>query len=257
MGPVAGFDVAEAEMSAPLLQVNGVSRWFGGLRAVDEVSFDLAGDEIVGLIGPNGAGKTTLFETISGFIRPTNGVVRFDGEDITGQPPHRLARLGIGRTFQIVQPFRDVSVLENVIAGVVGPNRASSDPATEAMAVLTRVKLDHRATALARNLSLPEKKRLEIARALATRPRLLLLDEVMAGLTPAEIDEIMVILADIRRGGIALLIVEHVMRAIMSISDRIVVLANGEKIAEGIPTDISRNDVVIKSYLGQSYHAVA
>jgi len=115
-------------MTAPLLQVNSVSRWFGGLRAVDEVSFDLHGHEIVGLIGPNGAGKTTLFETISGFIRPTKGAIAFDGRDITGRPPHRLARLGIGRTFQIVQPFRDVSVLENVIAGVVGPNREVADP---------------------------------------------------------------------------------------------------------------------------------
>src|ERR1700676_5367965 len=136
VGPVVGLAAAEVEMTAPLLQVTSVSRWFGGLRAVDEVSFDLHGHEIVGLIGPNGAGKTTLFETISGFIRPTKGNIAFDGKDITGQPPHRLARLGIGRTFQIVQPFRDVSVLENVTAGVVGPNREISNPRAEAMAVL-------------------------------------------------------------------------------------------------------------------------
>ena len=241
-------------MSAPLLQVNQVSRWFGGLRAVDEVSFDLHGHEIVGLIGPNGAGKTTLFETISGFIRPTKGAIAFDGHDITGQPPHRLARLGIGRTFQIVQPFRDVSVLENVIAGVVGPNREITDPRGTAMAVLTRVKLDHRSSSLARNLSLPEKKRLEIARALAIRPRLLLLDEVMAGLTPAEIDEIMVILADIRREGIALLIVEHVMRAIMAVAKHIVVLDHGQKIAEGSPKEIVENPEVIRAYLGSYVH---
>src|SRR6185437_5908601 len=142
VGPAQRCDRTEAGMSAPLLQVRSVSRWFGGLRAVDEVSFDLESHEIVGLIGPNGAGKTTLFETISGFIRPTKGAVTFDGRDITGHPPHRLARLGIGRTFQIVQPFREVSVLENVIAGVVGPNRDITDPRAEAMTVLTRVKLD-------------------------------------------------------------------------------------------------------------------
>lgn len=244
-------------MSAPLLQVRGVSRRFGGLRAVDEVSFDLHSHEILGLIGPNGAGKTTLFETISGFLSPSAGSVTFDGKDITGQPAYRLARLGIGRTFQIVQPFRDVSVLENVIAGVVGPNRPVTDARGEALAVLEKVKLDHRSSMLARNLPLPEKKRLEVARALATRPRMLLLDEVMAGLTPAEIDEIMLILQGLRRDGIALLIVEHVMRAIMSLSDRLVVMASGKKIAEGPPSVVANNPSVIEAYLGRGRHVIA
>ncbi len=244
-------------MTGALLQVCGISRSFGALRAVDDVSFDLGACEIVGLIGPNGAGKTTLFETISGFQPPGAGRIVFDGHDVTGQPSHRLARLGIARTFQIVQPFPGLSVLENVIAGVVGPNRAAVDPAREAREVLARVGLDHRRDILAGRLSLPEKKRLEVARALATRPRLLLLDEVMAGLTPTEINEMMTILSGLRRDGIALLIVEHVMRAIMSLSDRIVVMANGRKIAEGAPAQIADNPVVIEAYLGRRRHGAA
>lgn len=242
---------------APLLRVSDVSRSFGGLRAIDSVSFDVEAGEIVGLIGPNGAGKTTMFEMISGFQRPSAGTIAFDGRDVTGQPPHRLCRLGIGRTFQIVQPFRDVSVEENVIAGVIGPGRPLTGAREEAHAVLRRVKLDHRASALARNLSLPEKKRLEVARALATKPRLLLLDEVMAGLTPSEVDDTMQILAGIRREGVALLIVEHLMRAIMSLSDRIIVMASGRKIAEGAPAQVVADAKVVEAYLGRRRHVPA
>jgi branched-chain amino acid transport system ATP-binding protein len=244
-------------MNAPLLQVISISHSFGGVRAVNDVSFNLHSHEILGLIGPNGAGKTTLFDAISGFLRPHEGTITFDGSDITGEPPHRLARLGIGRTFQIVSPFPDASVLENVVTGVVGPNRRITDAHKVALAVLERVKLDHRASVLARNLPLPEKKRLEVARALATGPRVLLLDEVMAGLTPVEIDQIMVILSDLRKDGIALLIVEHVMRAIMSLSDRLVVMARGKKIAEGAPSVVAADPVVIEAYLGRRRHVPA
>jgi branched-chain amino acid transport system ATP-binding protein len=240
-----------------LLQVRQVSRWFGGLRAVDEVSFEVNAGEIVGLIGPNGAGKTTLFEMISGFVKATSGTIAFERVDVTGQSSHRLARKGIGRTFQIVQPFQELSVLDNVIAGVVGPNRGVVDPRAEALAVLEQMKLDHRAAVLARHLSLPEKKRLEVARAMATRPRLLLLDEVMAGLTHTEVDDMISILRSIRDGGVAMLIVEHVIRAVMSLSDRIVVLANGRKIAEGSPAAVAADPIVVEAYLGRRHRVAA
>jgi branched-chain amino acid transport system ATP-binding protein len=240
-----------------MLSVNDVSRSFGGLQALKSVTFEVRHGEILGLIGPNGAGKTTMFGVISGLVRPSSGTISYLDADITHLPPHRRALRGIGRTFQIVQPFVHVSTLDNVLIGLVAHGHSVAISRKIASETLDYLGLGPRKEIMAGRLTLPEKKRLELARAFAPRPKLLLLDEVMAGLTPTEVDELMPVLLNIRKEGTTILIVEHVMRAIMSISDRIVVLANGEKIAEGIPTDISRNDVVITSYLGQSYHAVA
>jgi branched-chain amino acid transport system ATP-binding protein len=240
-----------------MLGVNNVSRSFGGLQALKSVTFEVRHGEILGLIGPNGAGKTTMFGVISGLVRPGSGTISYLDADITHLPPHKRALRGIGRTFQIVQPFVHVSTLDNVLIGLVAHGHSVAASRKIASETLDYLGLGPRKEIMAGRLTLPEKKRLELARAFAPRPKLLLLDEVMAGLTPTEVDELMPVLLNIRKEGTTILIVEHVMRAIMSISDRIVVLANGEKIAEGIPTDISRNDVVITSYLGQSYHAVA
>lgn len=241
-------------MSA-VLTVDKVSRRFGGLQALRDVSFDVRHGEIVGLIGPNGAGKTTMFGTISGLIRLSAGRIHYQGDDITQLAPHLRALRGIGRTFQIVQPFVHLSTLDNVLVGLVAHGHSVADSRRIAAEVLDYLGLGARKDILANTLTLPEKKRLELARAFAPRPRLLLLDEVMAGLTPTEVDEMIPILLNIRKEGTTILVVEHVMRAIMSISDRIVVLANGEKIAEGPPSDVVRNDSVIKSYLGQGHHA--
>ncbi|MGO8914288.1 MAG: ABC transporter ATP-binding protein [Stellaceae bacterium] len=244
-------------MTAPLLRISGLSKSFGGLQVLGDISIDVAAGEIVGLIGPNGAGKTTLFEIVSGFIRPNSGTIELGGADVTRLPPHRRARLGIARTFQIVQPFLELSVLENVLVGVVAQGGTVRAAQERAAMVVERVQLARRSGTLARHLTLPEKKRLELARALAVQPLLLLLDEVMAGLTPAEVDEVMPILRDIRAGGTTLLIVEHVMRAIMSLSDRIVAIANGRKIADGKPDAVSRDEGVIAAYLGQRHHVPA
>ncbi len=240
-----------------LLAVRNVSRRFGGLQALKQVSFEVRHGEILGLIGPNGAGKTTMFATIAGQIPPSSGEINYMGDDITGSPPHVRALRGIGRTFQIVQPFVHISTLDNVLIGLVAHGHSVEVSRRIAAEALDYLGLGARKQVKAGTLTLPEKKRLELARAFAPRPKLLLLDEVMAGLTPTEVDEIMPVLQNIRQEGTTILIVEHVMRAIMSISDRIVVLANGEKIAEGLPAEIARDDRVITSYLGRSYHAVA
>ena len=234
-----------------MLEMDGVTKRFGGLTAVSRFSLGIDAGEMVGLIGPNGAGKTTVFHLLSGFHAPTEGTIRFKGISVVGARPHEICRRGLARTFQIVQPFANLSVLENVMVGAF--NRIDDVAAArhQALEVLEFVGLGERRDALARALTLSDRKRLEMARALATRPELLLLDEVMSGLNPTEIEAIIGVIRRIHARGVSLLIIEHVMRAIMALSERIVVLHHGEKIAEGPPEGIARDARVVEAYLGE------
>jgi branched-chain amino acid transport system ATP-binding protein len=234
-----------------MLSVRQLSKDFGGLAAVHDLSFDVAEGEIVGLIGPNGAGKTTTFNLISGFITPTSGEVIFEGRPLHNLKPHRICQLGLTRTFQVTQPFPDITALENVLIGAYNRHPSSAAANEVAREALQRMKLAHKAGELAKNLTLIELKQLEIAKALATEPRMLLLDEVAAGLNVSEIDEILELVRELNGQGITLLVVEHVMRVIMSLSQRIIVLNFGLKIAEGTPEEISRDPRVLDAYLGE------
>jgi len=235
-----------------LLEVRGLTHRFGGLVAVSDVSFDVGEDEIVGIIGPNGAGKTTVFNLISGIFRPSAGTVIFRGQDITkiGRP-ERVCRLGIGRTFQVVRPFGDMTVLENVMVGAFARTSHLAEAEAIAREVLGFLYLDHKATVPAGSLTIAERKRLEVARALATRPKLLLLDEVMAGLNPTEVAEVVPLIRQIRSSGVAILMIEHVMAAMMALAERIVVLNQGEVLAMGTPEEVTRDQRVIEAYLGE------
>ena len=240
-----------------VLEARGVTKRFGGLAAVSEVSFDLHEGEILGLIGPNGSGKTTLVNVVTGALGYTGGDVRLRGGSIRGLPSHEIGRRGVSRTFQIVKPFRNLTVVENVMVGALfgarGGARALAEARAHAEAVLEFVGLAHRAQASADGLNVPERKRMELARALAMRPTLLFLDEVMAGLNPAEIDAAVDLIKRIRDRGISLVVIEHVMKAIRSLSDRIMVLSHGEKLTEGAPGDVLSNAEVVSAYLGRRY----
>ncbi|HLO32389.1 MAG TPA: ABC transporter ATP-binding protein [Anaerolineales bacterium] len=235
-----------------LLQVQGVSKRFGGLQALSHVTFDLPEGQILGLIGPNGAGKTTLFNTINGVYKPEQGRIVFRDQDVTGKRPYHLANMGMARTHQIVRPLNELTVRENVMAGACfgHENQPLGYAASIAEDVLAFVGLAARADQLASSLNVAQKKRLEMARALAAHPYLLLLDEVLAGLNSSEIDGMVQTVLKIREQGVTILMIEHVMKAVMNVSDRIMVLDYGEQIAAGSPQEIVNNPRVIEAYLG-------
>jgi len=235
-----------------ILQVNGVSKNFGGLQALLKVSFDLPQGQILGLIGPNGAGKTTLFNVINGVYPPTAGEIIFNGENITGMEPYYLAQRGLARTHQIVKPLNDLTVIENVMVGACFGREGHNlkEARNIASEVLEFVGLANRSSQLAASLNVAQKKRLEMARALASRPYLLLLDEVLAGLNPSEISTMVETIRKIRQQGVTIIMIEHVMHAVMTVSERMIVLDYGQQIAEGTPDDVAANEKVIQAYLG-------
>jgi branched-chain amino acid transport system ATP-binding protein len=237
-------------MAEPLLAVEGVSKRFGGLLAVNAASLSAPTGRITALIGPNGAGKTTLFAIISGFLKPSAGSIRYNGEEITGEPPHRLARRGIARTFQIVQPFAGLSVRDNILVGAHLRHRARAVALAAAEQVGREVGLGDMLARPADTLTVAGRKRLELARALATEPKLLLLDEVLAGLNPSEIRDLVPVIRGLCARGITIMMIEHVMQAVMSLSAHVFVLAEGRIIAEGPPSMVAADAAVIEAYLG-------
>jgi branched-chain amino acid transport system ATP-binding protein len=235
----------------PLLELNGVTRRFGGLVAVDDVSVSVEDGEIFGVIGPNGAGKTTLFSMIAGSLRPTSGEIKLDGSDLAGRPAHHVVRQGITRTHQVVKPFLNLTAAENVEVGLFFGNRRVVDRRGEAVALLERCGLGKVADRLPGELTLSQRKRLEIARALGTGPRVLLLDEVVAGLNAQEAQGLVELIRELNRESLTILMIEHVMKAIMGLAGRILVLDGGAPLAQGTPREVSQDPAVVEAYLGR------
>jgi len=238
-----------------LLEIKRVSKRFGGLAALTDVSYSVNKGEILGLIGPNGAGKTTLFNAVNGYYPPTKGDVLFKGQKISHLKPHQICKLGIGRTFQVVRPLKRMTVLDNVIASAFLRAKDKDEAEAIAMEMLRFTGIDEDRNILSKGLPLGKRKKLEITRALATKPEMLLLDESFAGLNPSEQNELIDMIRQIRAKGITIMVIEHHMKVIMSLSDRIVVLNYGEKIAEGTPKEIGNNPLVIEAYLGEAESA--
>jgi branched-chain amino acid transport system ATP-binding protein len=241
-------------MTDCMLRVEGLTRNFGGLRAIDDLSFTVRGNEFCGIIGPNGAGKTTLLNLVTGYLRPSSGSIALDGRDITGLRPYRVCRLGIARTFQITRPFNEMTVEENIMAGFLFSGRMSGGlqgARASCRALAELVGLDVKLLTLGATLTLGEKKRLELARSLATRPKLLLLDEVMGGLSQQEIVDVVLVLKRVQATGTTVIMIEHVLHALMQLVERILVLDFGRKIADGPPKAVMEHPDVISSYLGR------
>ncbi|NOZ83373.1 MAG: ABC transporter ATP-binding protein [Epsilonproteobacteria bacterium] len=236
-----------------ILKTEKIIKKFGGLVAVKNMDFEVNEKEIVGIIGANGAGKTTFFNCISGNLEPTSGRIIFDGHNITKYKPYQIAKLGLARTFQVVKPFANKTVLYNVTVGAFVKTQHKKDAIEKAEETINFLNIYEKKNVLAKNLTLPERKRLELARALATRPKLLLLDEVMAGLRPDEIKDMLKIIEKINNHGVTIVIIEHIMQVIMSVSKRIYAMNFGEKIACGTPEEVAKNKNVIKAYLGDEY----